>query len=47
MLFCVIVIILYFTVLYYSLFHCSTLPLGINPFEVNNNKILKLIKILY
>jgi hypothetical protein len=27
-------IVLYFTVMYYPVLHCSTLPPGINPFEV-------------
>jgi hypothetical protein len=41
MLFCVLCVILcdvlYFTVLYCPVLHCSTLPPGINTFVVNNN----------
>jgi hypothetical protein len=48
MVFCVMrVVVLYFSVLHFiilhcSLCHCSTLPLGINQFAFNNNKILKI-----
>ena len=36
-------ILLYCTVLYRHVFHCSTLLPGINPFSVNNNNILRVL----
>jgi len=30
-------IVLYFTVMYRPVLHCTTLPPGINPFAINNN----------